>query len=193
VPLCNDGNPCTADICDPQTAECSFPLRPRDFCTESDHARLLLVKESSAIKERRFKWTWTRRSDDGGAYQFDNATAYSNSYSLCIYAGTASSLVSLMPHVAFPSTWQRDPDAFGSRYKMASEDGSLRAHVDGNARGKTSIQILAKGTGFPSAALPIGAPTRPVTIQMHRGRHICWQSTFDDVREQGDTTLRARQ
>jgi len=102
-------------------------------------------------------------------------------YALCVYAGSASALVT---EASAPAggvcaghpCWKATAVGFKYRERDASPPGSLQIFLKAGAAGKAAIGVVGKGGVNP--VLPPLPLAQPVTVQLVNGAGTCWQATY---------------
>lgn len=145
----------------------------------------------------RLVWRWVKGVGTTVEEFLDPTTTVSTA--LCIYAGTAASLigeVTLPPsatlwHVGNSlgadglKIWYKDPTAAtaGIRYVL------LRSGGDGAAR----IIVKGHGTDLPDVATPLPMEDLPLVVQLHQDDGApCWGSTFTTRKVNHDAKVKLK-
>jgi hypothetical protein len=120
-------------------------------------------------------WKWIKGAATSQA-EFGNPTAMAD-YALCIYAGTASSLVGEAVIPASSTKW-RALSTKGYQYNdpTGTEDGITKVLLKGSDQNKSEALLKGKGAGLPALPLPI---TAPLTVQLVNGQSgLCWGANY---------------
>lgn len=175
IPLCSDGNPCTADRCDPETHACTnvFACDDGNTCTvdtcdpidgclnvaEPLPESLCLTAARSSLRLKNpvdpakadLAWRWGK----GGA--FDHAALgapdANTTYALCVYDMTAASpALAASIDVAPSALWEATPPR-GWEYAdtRAESDGVRKLRLTAGTDRQTKASVGARGAHLPLA------------------------------------------
>ncbi|MFN8641614.1 MAG: M6 family metalloprotease domain-containing protein [Candidatus Binatia bacterium] len=178
-PCAGDNNPCTDDACD-GAGSCASVATPLAGCRTAAKG-LLLLKTNVDYNRDRLVWKWGKGALLAPAELADPIT--SATYALCLYAGTASTLVG-------DATLLPGPDwspVGSSGYKFKGYSGGLtNALLKGGAAGAAKAMAKGRGPSLPDPPLPL---SYPVTVQLRKtDSPLCLESTFtgaDEVKNDG--------
>jgi cysteine-rich repeat protein len=189
-PNCDDNDDCTQDSCDPLQG-CINATTPRMGCTAAQKG-LLVYGDSTDNSKDKLIWKWVKGT--ASLADFGNPTglpAGTTSYTLCLYAGTASALGGAT--VPPGSNWS----ALGSKgfkYKDPSgtADGIQKVLLKSNAQPNKS-KILAKGKGVNLPDLPAMPFDSPVTVQLSNDSNsVCYESVFTNFKKNANGKFKAK-
>jgi cysteine-rich repeat protein len=187
-PSCDDGIPCTANECEPETGECTFAVRPADGCKGAGQSSLSLSTRGAGNA----KWKWSRGEatscEDFGSPDADT------SYDLCIFDGAGGGTYELAAHFALPASgsWKRASSCrWTYKDRTAATDGITSLKLTPRDTGRASIQFSAEGEAaplpVPVAADRFMASDPDVTVQIINSNGTCWESRLaDGHRNSGD-------
>jgi len=174
------GSPCTGTSLCSVAGQCdgagSCVAAPRMGCRSAGKSILLLKNDPDDSKDKLI-WKWIKGDatvqTDFGVPTGTTATA------LCIYAGTANSLIS-DPQVAGGSGWAAISDK-GYKFKDSggAQDGIQKIIEKGGAQGKAKALVKGKGSGLPDPNLmpSLGVP---VTAQLvNSANNNCFEGVFN--------------
>jgi len=221
IPLCSDGDPCTADRCDPATHACvsepacddgdactvdtcdpidgcvSVPAPlPESMCLTAARASLR-VKNPGDPAKADLVWRWSK----GGAFDHDalGAPHTSTTYSLCVYDMTAATpalaaSIDVAPNPRWESMSSRGWDYTDTR---AQSDGVRKLRLAAGAASQTKATVAARGAHLPLAPA-VGTDDYfdvdpRVVAQLMSSDGMCLTSEFlaSDVRRNDATRFKA--
>ncbi len=166
---CNDGDPCTADSCDPQLG-CQHTSDVRS-CRSAQATRLVIKDGATASKDKRL-WKWAK-GDATVLSDFGTPTT-TTSYTLCVFAGTTAAIVGEAGFQPSAQTWS----AIGQRGFKYKEPGGVFTNMTLLSGPAGKAKIILKGKGVAAPTEPPYPP--PLTIQLtNSSTNACWSSTFD--------------
>ncbi|MGH7785373.1 MAG: hypothetical protein ACRERC_00815 [Candidatus Binatia bacterium] len=171
-PDCDDDNLCTEDSCDEDDG-CINDATPRS-CRASGKS-LLLIKDHDDDTKDSLVWKFIK-GDATDAADFGDPAAGTD-YALCLYSGTAASLVGRAEIAAGPS-WIAT--ASGFKYSDPVATAVRKALLKGGAQGKSKALVKGKGTGLPDVDLT--ALAEPVRAQLvnsdTESSGVCWETAY---------------
>jgi len=166
---CDDGSPCTTDTCEaPQGCVHAPAVRS---CRGAGISKLLAV--DGAGNGDKLVWKWSRGQSTSQT-ELADPTA-STAYDLCVFAGTAASVVGEASVAAGAPNWS-PVGSRGYRYRDAAgtQDGVRALLLKGSDRDHTTIVLKSKGTSLLQPPLPL-----PITVQLtNADTALCWSTTF---------------
>jgi hypothetical protein len=192
--VCTNGSPpCPSTICSEAMQAClssTCPATPQTCRTS--HKGLLLIKNKTPDSKDKLVWKFikgaqTTQSD----LQDPRSTA---DYALCIYAGTANTLVGTINVPPSNSKWT----VLGTKgYKFLDttpfpDDGAKKILVKGGTAGKSKMLVKGAGANLPD---PInGGPlSLPVTVQLFNYQTgACFNTTFTNALKNTTTLFKAK-
>jgi hypothetical protein len=184
---CDDGNLCTQDSCDTGTG-CVHDQVPATSCKAAGKSILVLKNNSDDDKDKLI-WKWLK-GDETMLGELGTPTD-TTSYTLCLYAGTASASVSM------PAGSQWQPlGTKGFKYKDSTTlqpDGVQKAVLKSGAAGKAKAIVKGKGDNLPDALVP--ELPLPVTAQLVNDENsTCFEAVYDagDMLKNDDRQFKAK-
>ncbi len=158
-------------VTDPVVLTCL--ATPRVGCRSSEKSTFRLRHGADTRKDT-MTWTWTKGSATTQA-EFGDPTDTAE-YTVCVYAGTASSLIGQATITASASRWKRTASGYRYHDRAATADGITRVALRGNALDKSAATVKGKGANLPDLPLPV---TPPLTVQLINGDDgLCWGATY---------------
>jgi len=192
-PDCDDGDPCTSDVCDALTG-CPLYPEPRRDCRESRRERIE-VRDHVRDTRDRLKWFWhagapVLMTDLG-------SPTTTTSYQLCVWDSVAGAPTLAIRLVIPPNANWSPAGSGGYKYhdSSAAFDGVVRARATISwVNAKASL--LARGQQLPTP-VPVAtdrffAQEPNVTVQLVNSDGMCWTSVFNDARKNTGEVFTAR-
>lgn len=145
---------------------------PEPSCRTAPKSTLHLRDDA---EDSRDKLTWKWLKGEETMLEDLGLPTGTTTYSLCLYSGTSSALVS----IPAGSAWQT-LGSKGFRFKDSSGalHGAQKVLLESGATGKAKMLVKGKGSNLPDDLVP--ALTPPVTAQLiNDDNGICFESTFD--------------
>ena len=119
-------------------------------------------------------WKWVKGTATTKA-EFGDPTTTAD-YALCIYSGTASSLIGQALVPASASKWRSVGTGYSYRDPTGTADGITSVTLRGSALNKSKAVVKGKGAGLLDRPLPVAAP---LTVQLINGANgLCWGSSY---------------
>jgi len=192
-PECDDGNPCTVDLCAEPSGECVNLDEPDPVCIAGGIAQLVISNRDDVVGRDKLKWTWKHALDGTPILLEDVGDPLgSTTYDLCVYDTTCPepcpdpetmSIESLRAHLTIPpsSLW-RDLSSKGRflykdrnasygvsvvKVKMGTEPGI------GVKPSKTNLDLTAVNDSTFFEMQP------RVVVQLSNSEGRCWGTTFE--------------
>jgi uncharacterized repeat protein (TIGR01451 family) len=171
-PCASDGLPCTSDVCD-GVGSCTHAATAAQSCRTAEKSTFLLQSTNDGTKDK-LVWKWLKGASTTQT-EFGNPTSTAD-YTLCIYAGTTSSLLDQITIPADMSKWI----AISKGYKYSDPTpvggGVTRVLLKGSDQNKSKALVKGKGAGLPDLSLPLAAP---LTVQLVNGDNgLCWSASY---------------
>ena len=164
---------------------------PRSGCRASEKS-LLLMKDNANDAADKLVWKWVK-GDATSQDDFGDPRSTTD-YALCVYAGTASGLVTVSEARvgADGVLWDTLSDK-GYKYKDSTggQAGVQKVLLKGGTQGHAKELVKGKGAGLPDPAhgsLPF--PVRAQLLNSDTG--ICWESTFNSAIDNDATQFKAK-
>jgi cysteine-rich repeat protein len=177
---CNDGEPCTQDLCHPVTG-CSSTSGPAGVCLFAGKS-LLDVSDKSPDTKDKLKWRW-QKGEQTLFEDFGNP-ASGTDYTLCVY-DTSGNVPSLKASLEIPpgGLWAAKSTK-GYTYKDTSAvtDGVKNVQLKSGGTGKAKVSVTATGVNIPMPA-PFSmtqflGQDPEVVVQLINDLGFCWSSTY---------------
>jgi len=184
---CDDGSACTVDICDPIDGCESSGAGPAPGCRTAAKS-LLVVSQATNDAKDKLIWRWIRGASTDLAEIAEPVS--SADYSLCLYAGTAGTLIGSL-EVGHGVNWT-SLGAKGFKYKdrQGLQDGVQKALLRTSTVNKSRMSLKGKGNNLPDPTLPLSGP---VVVQLvNNDTDICWESTFTSATKNTATRYKAK-
>ena len=172
---CDDGNTDNGDCC---SSTCQYPTG----CKAAGKSLLLLKNDATDDTKDKLIWKWLKGADT--SLQDLGLPTGTTSYTLCLYAGTASA------SVAFPagSNWQT---AGSKGYKFKDPSGTPKALLMSGAAGKAKTLVKGKGTNLPDTLVP--ALSLPVRARLVNDTNsTCFEATYSTASKNDATQFKAK-
>jgi cysteine-rich repeat protein len=186
---CDDGEPCTQDLCDPILG-CMSTSGPAPVCLFSLKGKISVKDDAGNNAKDVLKWKWLK-GEETLLSDFGSPTA-STEYVLCVYDETASvpSLATTIPIPAGVNWFIKGSKGFKYKDKTAANAGVKNITLKSGDAGKAKIVMTAKGTMLPTPP-PVGANVyfsqdTTVTVQMLNDLGMCWSVEFDVPAKKND-------
>jgi hypothetical protein len=175
------GDPCNVGICDEGANQClaGCTAAPLSGCRLAGKT-ILSVKDDVANSKDKLIWKWIKGASTDKT-EFADPTATTD-YALCIYAGSAETLV--MEANIPPSSTKWDEKTKGYKYKDPArlEDGVQKIILKANG---SNSKALLKGAGVnlpdnPTASNPALEFDLPVKAQLvNLDTEVCFEGNYD--------------
>ena len=172
---CAGGTAPCVQLCNEVTDACESGCLPAPQSCRGAAKSVLLVKDRSDDDSKdKLVWKWIKGAETSQA-EFGDPTAAAD-YSLCLYAGTAASLIgeALLPAGA---SWSL-LGGTGYKYGQATAlpDGIVKATLKGGAANKSKAIVKGKGIALPDLVLPLA---EPLTVQLvNNDSGLCVGATY---------------
>ena len=151
---------------------CAPTARPDCRSAEKSMFRL---KEPMDSARNKLAWKWLKGAATTPSEFAD--PILSTGYGLCVYAGSAASLIAQAFIPASAAKWHHAGTGYVYQDPSATADGVAFARLKGGALGKAKALIVGKGSNVLHAALPVVAP---LTVQLVNGDNgVCWGAMYD--------------
>jgi hypothetical protein len=148
---------------------------PRGGCRSSEKSHLQLTYGKNS-KMNKVAWKWIKGVATTQA-EFGDPTMTTD-YALCIYAGTAPSLIGQAIVPASSTKWSAAGTGYDYHDPAAQADGIEAITLRGSALNKSRATVYGKGASLPEVPLPV---TAPVDIQLvNGGNGLCWSATYSN-------------
>jgi cysteine-rich repeat protein len=178
--VCNDGDPCTQDLCDPING-CQASFGPAPVCLHSARAKIDIVDKPDDAQDR-LDWRWMK-GDETFLTDFGQPNS-STTYALCVYDGEAG-VPQFETRLLAPSgtAWRSSgKSAFKYRDSGATADGLKSIVLKAGGPGKAKIILKARGLNLPTP-VPEGPSaffqqTPSVIVQLINSSGVCWSTEF---------------
>lgn len=187
-PCPGDDDACTVNQCDGAGA-CGIGA-PQGGCRAALKS-LLAIKKNDDDTKNKLLWKWLK-GDATALADFANPIG-STTYTLCVYAGTASAFLG-KADILPGASWEAVSD---KGYKLSdpsgAPDGIQKANLTSGAEDKAKILVKGKGSNLPgllSGVLPL-----PVTAQLvNDANAICYEGQYDapDVKKNDGAQFKAK-
>jgi hypothetical protein len=192
---CADGaDPCTF-VCSEGTDMClttACPTAPSGGC-RTPGKKLLLIKNKADSTKDKLVWKYLKGVEASTQADFADPTMTA-AYALCIYAGTADTLVATLTVQPSNTMW-KPLGSKGYKYKdkNGSQSGVTKIIAKGGAAGKTKALVKGKGLNLPDP-LDMGALAVPVTAQLlNHESGICWETVLNSPKKSTNELFKAKQ
>jgi hypothetical protein len=135
----------------------------------------LLIGENRGERDK-LVWKWIE-GENAAPADFGDPTTTADT-ALCVYAGTAATLVADANLAAAGTRWKRlGSTGFGYKDKTSSYDGLNRMILKGSDRGKSKVIAKGKGNALADPTLPLSLP---VLVQLRNtGTDSCFEASYD--------------
>ncbi len=203
---CDDGNPCTFDICEEPSGECVNLEEPNPVCVGGGVAQLVISNRDDVQGRDKLKWRWKQPIDGTPLLLEDVGDPLgSTTYDLCVYDTTCPEpcpdpetmgIGSLRAHLSVPpgSLWRdlsskgkfiyRDREALAGvsliKVKMGSEPGL------GVKAAKTNLDLYAVNDLVFFEMQP------RVVVQLSNSDGRCWNAAFETSVRNNPRSFRTR-
>jgi hypothetical protein len=182
---CSAGGPCEVGECDENGACPGVPdVR---VCRGAEKSKLLIVDAGGA--RNKLVWRWKRGASTDQTELADPTT--SATYVLCLFAGTAASVVADVQVGPDAQSWSAIGGS-GYRYRdAAGAQGGIRKIVlKGSDVDRAKIVLQGKGANLPEIHPPVDLP---ITVQLRNtDTDVCWSSTFTAADPNGGGKLESK-
>lgn len=205
-PECDDGNPCTVDLCAEPSGECVNLEEPNPVCVGGSVAELVISNRDDVQGRDKLKWRWKQPIERTPLLLEDVGDPLaSTTYDLCVYDTSCPepcsdpemmSVGSVRAHLTVPpgSLWRdlsskgkflyRDREALAGisliKVKMGTEPGI------GVKAAKTNLDLAAAND-------LVFFEMRPrVVIQLSNSEGRCWNTTFENSVRNNARSFRTR-
>jgi len=170
--VCQTNPPCPL-LCDEANDRCVTACPPAPRTCRAAARSSLLVKGDTARHE--LVWKWTKGAQTSQA-EFGDPTGTTD-YALCIFAGTASSLVDEAVIPAAASTWSiLGTKGYAYKDPAAAVGGIDTIRLRGSIENTSKVRVHGRQAGLPILPLPLPAP---VTVQLFNGDSgVCWGTSY---------------
>ena len=148
------------------------PAIPDTDCRTAQKS-FLVLKDSADNTKDKLVWKWLKGAET--SVQDLGDPTRTTSYTLCLYAGTASATVALPAG----SKWQTaGSKGFKYKDKSGTPNGAQKALLKSGAAGKAKALVKGKGTNLPDTLAPM-LPL-PVTVQLVNDTNsTCFEAVYD--------------
>jgi hypothetical protein len=179
---CNDGEPCTQDICDPISG-CESSTGPATMCLLPGKQKFDVVDKAND-KSDKIKWKW-QQGEETFFTDFGNpVNGPLTEYTLCVYDTTATT-PSLKASIALVpgANWVLQAGK-GYKYKdsTSAQNGVKNVLLRAGGPGKAKINFAASGIPLvmpiPYSVTEIFDQDPEVLVQLVNDLGFCWTSTF---------------
>lgn len=207
-PACDDGNPCTVDLCAEPSGKCVNLEEPNPVCVAGGISQLVISNRDDVVGRDKLKWRWKQPLDGTPILLADvGDPLMSTTYDLCVYDTTCAgdppcpdpdtmSVSSLRAHVTVPpgGLWRdlsskgrflyRDRDALHGvsliKVKMGTAPGL------GVKASKTNLELTAINDTVFFEMDP------RVIVQLVNSEGRCWSTTFETAVRNNARSFRTR-
>jgi len=177
---CNDGEPCTQDLCDPING-CSSSTGPASACLLPLKSLVDIVDKTPDTKDK-LKWKWLKGEETLLA-DFGNP-ALGTEYTLCVY-DTSANVPSLAASLEVPPgvLWAA-AGTKGFKYKdtTAVTDGVKQVQLKSGPIGKAKVALTAVGVNIPLpppfSMTQLREQDPEIIVQLINDLGFCWSTTF---------------
>jgi hypothetical protein len=168
-----------AQVCPPAPAACRTAL-----------SSTFTFKDRADNNNDRLTWRWKKGQQTTDAEFLDPTTTVTTA--LCLYAGTAASLISESTVPPSPTLWHiGDNGKIWYKDPTASNDAIRYVLLRSGAAGAARIVVKGRGSALPDLTLPFTG--LPLIVQLHQDDGTpCWGSTFSTASVNTDKRLKAR-
>ena len=152
---------------------------------------MLIVKNKSFNDKDKLIWKWLKGAATTTA-EFADPTATAD-YALCIYGGTATSLVAQI-HIPPSSTKWQPISTKGFKYKdvTLAADGTQKVILKSGVAGKSKALLKGRGANLPDP-LDVGPLGTPVTAQLLNYQSgVCWEGNFTTAKKNTTAIYKAK-
>jgi cysteine-rich repeat protein len=177
---CDDGEPCTQDLCDAITG-CSSSTGPATACLLPTKSLVDIVDKSPDTKDK-LKWKWLKGEETLIA-DFGNPET-GTEYTLCVY-DTSANVPSLAASLEVPSGVLWAPAGTkGFKYKDSSAvtDGVKQVQLKAGPIGKAKVALTAVGVNIPLpppySMSQLREQDPEVIVQLINDLGFCWSTSF---------------
>jgi len=177
---CDDGEPCTQDLCHPVTG-CSSTNGPATACLLPTKSLVDMVDKTPDTKDK-LKWKWLKGEETLLSDLGNPGTG--TQYTLCVY-DTSGSVPSLATSLEIPTGILWKPiSTKGFKYKDTSAvtDGVKTVQLKSGPFGKAKAAVMAVGVNIPMPPPFSGTNLREqdpeVVVQLINDLGFCWSTTF---------------
>jgi cysteine-rich repeat protein len=170
APVCDDGDPCTQDACDP-IGGCMVDTGPAVECTEANWAAL----EVDPWK-RGLGFAWSGSAD---VEEFGNPTAADgDTTAMCIYNESGALVGSLAVDpggkCGRQPCWKSSSGGFTYTNLFGNEDGVRAVSLKAGSAGRARIGLVAWGRSFSDVDRG-----KPIVAQVVNSAGGCFEATFE--------------
>jgi glucose/arabinose dehydrogenase len=160
---------------------------PQAGCDSPGKSKLILKAPLDQSK-RKLIWKWLK-GPAVNQTDFGNPVNGSNSYSLCLYAGTLAPAMEI--NVPGVEDWQTLGSS-GYKYSATPDDandGTFKLLLEGGGAGKSKVRLKGKTADVPAPTLPLNSPSG-ITVQLIKsGGPECWQADYPAASIDESSTL----
>jgi hypothetical protein len=203
--FCNGAETCQAGACTDQADPCGFAAlcsEGTDMCLSSvcpsapqtcraAAKTQLMVKNKADNTKDKLIWKWIKGAATTQA-EFADPTMTAE-YALCIYAGTADTLVASL-HIPPSNTKWTPIGSKGYKYldSTLAADGTQKVIVKGGVAGKSKALVKGRGINLPDP-LDMGPIGTPVTAQLLNYQSgVCWEGNFTTAKKDTNALFKAK-